>query len=160
MSISQLARQLLTQDIFRGLTPLQLTEIVRQADRVVFSPGETIIESDTEGDAAVVVVAGEAVRLDDDETTECIEVPIDPGSLLGEMAMLIDHVHTATVVARGQVRALRITRDTLERQMLDDPTLAEHFVARITDRLHAVADELRRIDAHLAATMGEPALAH
>ena len=35
MSISVLARQLISQEIFRGLSPLQLTEIVRQAERIV-----------------------------------------------------------------------------------------------------------------------------
>jgi hypothetical protein len=41
--------------------------------------------------------------------------------------------------------------------MLDDPDLATHFVDRITERLHRVADELRRIDYAFAEAEGVPA---
>jgi CRP-like cAMP-binding protein len=156
MSISVLARQLMLQEIFRGLNPLQLTEIVRQSERIVYSPGETIVEAGTAGDAAVLIVAGDAVRfLETGEPTAGLNAQaIGTGSLLGELAMLVEHEHGATVVAHTTVRALRITRAGLQAQMLDDPDLAGHFVDRITERLNRVADELRRIDHALAVADG------
>lgn len=158
MSISVLARQLMSQEIFRGLTPLQLTEIVRQAERIVYHPGDTIVEAGTSGDAAVLIVAGDAVRfLEDEPATGLNTQGIAAGSLLSELAMLVDHEHGATVVAHTTVRALRITRAGLHAQMLDDPDLAGHFVDRITERLHRVADELRRIDYAFAGAEGVPA---
>jgi CRP-like cAMP-binding protein len=159
MSISVLARQLMSQEIFRGLSPLQLTEIVRQADRIVYGPGDTIVRAGTAGDAAVLIVSGDAVRfLEDDEPSMGLNAqPIGTGSLLSELAMLVDHEHGTTVVAHTTVRALRITRAGLHAQMLDDPDLATHFVDRITERLHRVADELRRIDYAIAETEGVPA---
>jgi CRP-like cAMP-binding protein len=160
MSISVLARQLMLQEIFRGLSPLQLTEIVRQSDRIVYAPGETIVEAGSAGDAAVLIVAGDAVRfLEDEEPSAGLNAQaIGTGSLLSELAMLVEHVHGATVVAHTTVRALRITRAGLQAQMLDDPDLAGHFVDRITERLNRVADELRRIDhAFLADEIFAPA---
>ena len=158
MSISVLARQLMSQEIFRGLTPLQLTEIVRQAERIVYHPGDTIVEAGTTGDAAVLIVAGDAVRFLEEEPTAGLNTQgVAAGSLLSELAMLVDHEHGATVVAHTTVRALRITRTGLHAQMLDDPDLAGHFVDRITERLHRVADELRRIDYAFAGAEGVPA---
>jgi CRP-like cAMP-binding protein len=158
MSISVLARQLMSQEIFRGLSPLQLTEIVRQADRIVYRPGATIVEAGTPGDAAVLIVAGDAVRFLDGEPAAGLNAQaIGTGCLLSELAMLIEHEHGATVVAHTTVRALRITRTGLLAQMVDDPDLAGHFVDRITERLHRVADELRRIDHVLVANEGAPA---
>jgi CRP-like cAMP-binding protein len=112
MSISVLARQLMSQEIFRGLSPLQLTEIVRQADRIVYGPGDTIVEAGTAGDASVLIVSGDAVRfLEGDEPSMGLNAQaIGTGSLLSELAMLVDHEHGATVVAHTTVRALRITR--------------------------------------------------
>jgi len=158
MSISVLARQLVSQEIFRGLTPLQLTEIVRQSERIVYSPGETIVEAGESGDAAVLIVAGDAVRFLDGELAAGLNAQaIGTGSLLSELAMLVEHEHGATVVAHTTVRALRITREGLHSQMLDDPDLAGHFVDRITERLNRVADELRRIDYALIGTESVPA---
>lgn len=155
MSISVLARQLMSQEIFRGLSPLQLTEIVRQADRIVYRPGETIVEAGAAGDAAVLIVAGDAVRLHEAAPGEGPPAQgVGTGSLLGELAMLIEHEHGATVVAHTTVRALRITRVGLQAQMLDDPDLAGHFVDHITDRLNRVADELRHIDHAFASAEG------
>lgn len=157
MSISVLARQLISQEIFRGLSPLQLTEIVRQAERIVYRPGDTIVEAGETGDAAVLIVAGDAVRFDDGEPAGLNAQGIGAGSLLSELAMLIEHEHGVTVVAHTTVRALRITRAGLQAQMLDDPDLAGHFVDCITERLNRVADELRHIDYALTGAEGQPA---
>jgi len=153
MAINTLARQLMLQEIFRGLSPLQLTEIVRQAERVVYRPGQCIVEAGMPGDAAVVLVAGDAVRLPDSTMGAggLQAQSIGAGSILSELAMLVDHVHGATIVAHTTVRVLRITREALHAQMLEDPDLASHFVDRISQRLNRVADELRRIDHSLAA---------
>lgn len=157
MSISVLARQLISQEIFRGLSPLQLTEIVRQAERIVYRPGETIVEAGTAGEAAVLIVAGDAVHFDDGEPTTGLNAQgIGAGSLLSELAMLVEHEHGVTVVAHTTVRALRITRSGLQAQMLEDPDLAGHFVDRITERLNRVADELRHIDYALMGSEGVP----
>jgi len=158
MSISVLARQLMLQEIFRGLSPLQLTEIVRQAERIVYGPGDTIVKAGTIGDAAVMIVAGDAVRFLEDEAAVGLNAQaIGAGSLLSELAMLVEHEHGATVVAHTTVRALRITRSGLHAQMVEDAGLANHFVDRISERLHRVADELRRIDQQLAASESMPA---
>jgi CRP-like cAMP-binding protein len=152
MSISVLARQLMSQEIFRGLSPLQLTEIVRQSERVVYRPGQYIIEAGASADAAVVVIAGDALRFPDHASGQGAmqAEALTAGSLLSELAMLVDHVHGATVIAHTTVRALRIRREALQSQMRDDPNLADHFVERIAERLSRVATELRLIDHALA----------
>ena len=142
---------LLRLEIFQGLKPLQITEIARHAERLLYKPGQLLIEDGKAGDAAIIVVAGEAVRIKAPLAPAEHEEAIEPGALLGEMAMLIETEHSSTVVARSPVRALRISRDAMLAMMLDDPTLAEHLVAKIARRLHGIAAELRKIDVVLAA---------
>lgn len=148
MSISVLARQLMSQEIFRGLSPLQLTEIVRQAERVVYRPGQSIVKAGEQADAAVVVIAGDAVRFTEVAPGESAPqaYAVRVGSILGELAMLVEHEHGSTVVAHTTVRVLRITRQALQAQMQEDPALADHFVDRISARLRQIADELRALD--------------
>jgi CRP-like cAMP-binding protein len=149
MAIDALVKPFLRLPLFQGLKPLQLTEIVRRADRIVYRAGDTIIEEDKIGDAAIVIVSGEAVRLNGDNRDAPGE-PVPEGALVGELAMLVETVHSATVVARGPVKALRITREDMHAQMADDPRLAEHMIMRITARLTRLAGELRAIDQALA----------
>ena len=63
MAIDALVKPLLQLPLFRGLKPMQITEIVRRADRIVYRPGDVIIEEHAEADAAIVLVEGEAVRV-------------------------------------------------------------------------------------------------
>jgi CRP-like cAMP-binding protein len=148
MAIDALVRPFLRVPLFEGLRPLQITEIARRADRIVYRPGEVIIKEHQEGDAAVLIISGDAVRVAGPVSGPAEPVPV--GALVGEMAMLIETEHTSTVVARGTVRALRISRDELHAQMREDSSLADHFVRRISGRLSKISQELRRIDQTLA----------
>ena len=145
MAIDALAAPLLKIALFQGLRPLQITEIVRRAERIVFRPGQTIVEVGAEANAAYVLVNGEAVRTKGPDVGEQPEA-IMVGSLVGEMAMLVETEYSSTIVAQTAVRALRITRAAMYEQMADDAALAEHLVAKITARLKILAGELRAID--------------
>jgi CRP-like cAMP-binding protein len=149
MAIDALVAPLLRIALFQGLRPLQITEIARRAERIVFQPGQTIVEADQAADAAFVIVSGSAARTKGPDVGPQPEV-IVVGSLLGEMGMLVETEHSSTVVATTAVRALKITRAQMYEQMADDAALADHLVAKIADRLKGLAVELRRIDQCLA----------
>jgi CRP-like cAMP-binding protein len=149
MAIDALVKPFLLLPLFQGLKPLQLTEIVRRADRIIYRPGDMIIEEDQAGDAAIIIVSGEAVRITGQESGEAAE-PIAEGSMIGEMAMLVETVHSATIVARGTVKALRLRRAEMHELMSEDAQLAAHLTDKITARLQRLAQELRAVDQALA----------
>jgi len=137
------------QPLFEGLAPAQIREIAARAQRAIYQPGSVIIEENAEGDAAILIVSGEAARVSGPVLSARIE-PVAAGALLGEAAMLIETTHTSTVVARSQVRALHLSRDELRAQMLEDPSIAETLIHNIATRLMRIAEDLRRVDAALA----------
>lgn len=155
MAIDAFVKPLLKLEIFQGLKPLQITEIARRAYRVVYKPGDLILQENEDGDCAIVIVSGDAVRIAGPAMGDPAE-NIPAGSLLGEMAMLIETRHSSTIIARGPVRALRIMREEVHAQMAEDPDLADHFLRRITARLSNVLNELRAIDDTLAADVPLP----
>lgn len=145
-------------EIFRGLPEEHLTEIARSAERIVFRAGQPILTRHATGDAAYIIMGGDAVALDSDNPS-ALPKPLPEGTMLGELAMLIDHAYGVTVMARSNVRCLKLSRDIMLRHMAKQPELADHFVSRITSRLTRVAVEMRRIDQilALAADMQRPA---
>jgi CRP-like cAMP-binding protein len=148
MAIDPILQTLRKIELFRGLRPLQVSEIARRAERIVFKTGATMIESGQAGDAAILLVAGAALRTKSPDGSSVSEA-IPPGTLLGEMAMLVETDYSSTVVAHGTVKALRITRRDIYEQMERDPELADHLVATLSRRLTAVAAELRALDEKL-----------
>jgi CRP-like cAMP-binding protein len=152
MAMDDLMASLLQRlPIFAGLKALQLAEIVNGAERLRLWPGDHLTKAGQPGDGAYLIVSGPAHRLADPGRAATSE-PIMPGSLVGEMAMLVEHDYGSTVVARDRVFCLTLRRSARHAQMLEDATLAEHFHDRLTERLLDTAEELRRIDRALAPT--------
>ncbi len=147
MSIDALVAPLLRVRLFQGLDTDRLAVLARSAERVTYREAQTIAEAGQQGKASIVIVSGPAESfgaLPDDREF------VAPGSVIGEMAMFIEHVYGTSVIARGPVKALRFSRDTMHRLMMDDQVLAEFLVTKISSRLTSVAEELRRIDGGIA----------
>ena len=73
------------------------------------------------------------------------------GTLVGELAMLIETEHGSTVKASGAVNALKFSRQMMHELMQRYPGMAEHFTAKIRSRLERMAEALREIDEMLDA---------
>ncbi|MFA5957394.1 cyclic nucleotide-binding domain-containing protein [Hyphomicrobium sp.] len=148
MAIDALVKPLLALPLFRGLTPLQLTEIVRRAERIIYRPGDALITENQRSDAAIIIISGNCVRIDDNgDTSQKSRGEVVPeGALIAELAMLIELIHTTTIIAQGPVKALRLTRQRILELMESDPALAQHFSACIISRLKLLAKDLKAID--------------
>jgi CRP-like cAMP-binding protein len=140
MVVDALAAPLLRVELFNGLKPSQLSAVARAAERIVYRAGDAICRAGDEADAAILIVSGSAEWLDG--VAEEIEV----GSLIGEMAMFVEHTYGATILAKAQVRCLKLGRTAMQALLLSDPELAQHLTSKIAARLTRVAGELRAID--------------
>jgi CRP-like cAMP-binding protein len=146
MAIDALVKPFLSLPLFRGLKPLQLSEIVRRAERIVYRPGAIIAAEDQVSDAAILIVSGTCIRRTEDGKQTREEL-LPEGSMVAELAMLVEMVHAATFVAKDQVRALRLTREKMHEVMKEDPSLATHFSSHILKRLQLLAEDLSVVDA-------------
>ena len=166
MALDIVVQSLLGVELFAGLKPLQVAELARRSDRIVFKAGDAIITEGAPADAAVLVVKGNAIRTAGPSLKS--PEPVANGSLLCEIAMLIETEYTSTVVARDMTRAIRISREALLEQIGADPSLADHLSHKLASRLAAVTHQLRELDemfAHaeqglLPATPRNHAVAH
>jgi CRP-like cAMP-binding protein len=154
MVVDPLVAPLLRVELFQGLKSAKLTQISRAAERVVFRPGDVITQADKPGDAAYLIVSG-AAEWQSSTAGSAQSEAIEIGSLIGEMAMLVEHVYGSTIIAKTQVRCLALPRAAMHALMLEDPGLAQHLVGKISKRLSDVAENLRAIDHEF----DEPALA-
>lgn len=148
MAIDALVKPLLAQPLFRGLSPFQLTEIVRCAERIIYRSGDALVVERQLSDAAIVVISGTCLRIDDngDPAQRSRGEVVPEGSIIAELAMLVEIEHTTTIIAQGPVKALRLPRQKVIALMHEDPSLAEHFSACITSRLKLLANDLKAID--------------
>jgi CRP-like cAMP-binding protein len=92
--------RLRTIDLFSGCRAGELTRIAQLLDEVEIPAGEVIMREGRPGWEAMVVQEGTASVSVGGRPVD----PAGPGALLGEVALIGDHLRTATVVAQTPMR--------------------------------------------------------
>jgi hypothetical protein len=115
--------------VFSSLPPELLQPILDAGVERVYEAGEAIMRAGEPGEGMALVVEGDAM----------IErggrrVPVEPGELVGEIAVLDGGPRTATVVAEGRVRVLEIARGELMRVLAANPKAATALIAVLASR--------------------------
>ena len=89
---------------FQDFTEAELKQVLVAATWERFPAGEFLVKESSKEVALYVLASGEvAVELDD-----CMVCTLTKGDCVGELAYISDDTHTATVVARNNVSAIKI----------------------------------------------------
>lgn len=142
MKLDDIVELLLGVPLFSGLSNKQLAWVALSGEPVIFVDNQEIITDDEPGDAAYLILSGEAKRsggscLDEDAPA------FGAGTFIGEMAMLVETDYSSTVEAIGSVRALKFRREVIRTLMEREPVLAEHFSEKVTDRFLSFVGALK-----------------
>ena len=102
--------------LFQGLSHQALELLRAHAQEVTFLAGDIIIGEGEHGDALYIIEHGEAIAYQQDEQgREKILGTLAADDFFGEMALLGDHVRTASVKAKTAVTSLRLRRSDVMR---------------------------------------------
>ena len=127
-----------TKGLFAELGSTDIEALLDMSEPVSFSAGEAIFETGDEGDAMYVILGGET-QVDVGGRFHVLRA----GDFFGEMALLAPAKRMATVRARDEVRALRISADRF-REFTERPGVALSMMKVLVLRLREVE---QRIDA-------------
>lgn len=135
--------------MFAGMTADELEAIANAGEKRFFVAGEELITQGEKGDTAFLILTGKAscTRIDKGQT---LSDDLWPGTLAGELAMLVDTVHGVTVTANERLRALALPRAAVRAVMEARPRIAKQIAEKLLARLHNLAAELREVDNKLA----------
>jgi CRP-like cAMP-binding protein len=132
--------------IFQGLSLSQLTRIAKYGREVPFQAGAAVLQAGETGSTSYLILDGFVVP-QAQSPTDAANGVLGHGTFLGEMAMLVETMFTITVIARWDVRALALSRDTMYMVMEKDPGIAHHFAGKLVARLKILANDIRRTEA-------------
>jgi CRP/FNR family cyclic AMP-dependent transcriptional regulator len=135
--------------VLEGLSREQLNAIADKGKKTFFAEGRHIIKAGTKGETTYLILTGLATTEPDGVSATEPDL-LEPGTLVGELAMLVETTHSMTVKAKVRVRALAITRSDLYELMESDPAIAHHFSQKLLGRLMDLANDLRQMDARFA----------
>jgi len=135
--------------LFNGLTADQLEAIAAAGQKKYFEAQENLIQLGEKGDTAFLILTGKAGCARNEKGEEFVK-DLWPGTLVGELGMLVETVHTVTVTANERLRALAFPRDAFRSVMEANPEIAKHIAEKLLVRLHGLAAQLREVDDKLA----------
>ena len=134
---------LTTIPLLSMLSSLQLNAVADVCERCAYAPGEEIVVAGVQADAAYYLMDGQVDCLTVGPDGSKIATPIPPGAVLLELAMIVELDVSATCVARGAAKVLKIARKPMHDLMQDDIALTDKIIEALTLRLKDMADTMR-----------------
>ena len=137
-----------TAEILRGLPYFAdlssdiIESVCELSDQINLEPGDVIIEEGSESEEMYVVAEGELVVTKLSGGKEVELARINPGEVVGEIALLDEAPRTATVAASAKTLAIKIPVSAFE-ALLGDPRVVRRMFRTVTSRLRGIEDTLR-----------------
>jgi signal transduction histidine kinase len=129
--------------MFQGLDEAELDELTHSAKTKNLDAGEDLIVEGSNSDALYVVLEG---NFDVTRLTQGVQLPlgnVDPGEVVGEMAMLERAPRNATVTAVVPSQVVEVPGAAIEK-LLNNPAAALAMVRTVTGRLRSTELALRQ----------------
>ena len=143
MSLEEEVKLLRNIPLFANIEPSKLKLLAFTSERLVFKTGEVLFEQGDPGDAAYIVVEGEAEILVKTPTGPMVVATLEHNAIVGEIAILCDVPRTATVRAASELVALKISKDVFFRLVMDFPQMAVEIMRELAHRLESTTEQLR-----------------
>jgi CRP-like cAMP-binding protein len=136
--------------LFAQVAPAKLKLLAFTSDRVTYAAGQALFHQGDPGDAAYVVLSGDADVLIGTASGEQKIASVEPNSIVGEIAILCDVARTATVRAATALEALRIRKEHFVELLAENPGMALEIMRVLADRLSRTTGELMQAKSELA----------
>lgn len=137
--------------LFAGIEPAKLKLLAFTSEVVTYRAGQVLFRKGDAGDAAYVIIRGDA---EVSVVTEAGEFPVaqlHDGDFLGEIAILCDTPRTATVTASSELKTLRIRKEPFFELLKQFPEMAVEMTRLLADRLTRTTAELVEAQRQLSA---------
>ncbi|WAP70688.1 cyclic nucleotide-binding domain-containing protein [Jiella pelagia] len=130
--------------LFAGIEPSRLKLIAYTAETVMYREGQVLCRQGEQGDAAFVLMEGEADVSIAAETGDFVVARLKTGDVVGEISILCDVPRTATVTAKTRVSALRVRKEAFLQLVRQFPEVAAEVMRGLAERLSHTNAELVR----------------
>ena len=127
----EIAEHLAALPIFSGCSKRELRHLAGLSRQHQLEAGQPLFEQGQPASAAYVVVAGRVeVRRDGQPVAQ-----LGPGQVVGELGLLLQRAHSATVTATTPVEVVALPQSALREAVEEVPGLAWNLLQAIADRL-------------------------
>ena len=122
--------------LFAALTPTQSASIADAIVKKRFKRAEVVVEQGKKSDALYIILTGRArVMSTDSRGREVILATLQPGDYIGEMSLIDDEPHSATVRTEIQTDVLVLDREAFSRCLPENASMSYNIMRGLVQRL-------------------------
>lgn len=130
---------------FDALSAEALRTLAISAERRQYAIDSALFRVDEPADCGFVLVSGRVELAIEKDGTRTVLETLGAGSLLGEVALMVDNRRTASAVAVLPTVAMRITRSAFLRTLEGYPDSARQLRQALSQRLDTTLRDLDRV---------------
>lgn len=122
--------------LFSALTASQSASIADAIVKKRFKRAEVVVEQGKKSDALYIILTGRArVMSTDNRGREVILATLQPGDYIGEMSLIDDEPHSATVRTEVQTDVLMLGREAFSRCLPEHSSMSYNILRGLVARL-------------------------
>lgn len=132
--------------LFSDLNPLQASMVADSVIKHRFKRGEALVSQGEKSGYLAIILSGRArVLATDSKGREVILAHLEAGAYVGEMSLIDDQPHSASVVAETQTDALILGREAFMRCLADSVPMAQTIMKGLVKRLRNADEKIETL---------------
>lgn len=143
MSLNEEVELLRAIPLFAKIEPAKLKLLAFTSERLTYEADQVLFNQGDMGDAAYIVMDGEAAVLINTPQGRIQVARFKRGDIVGEIAILCDVPRTATVQAVGNLTTLRVSKELFFRLVTEFPQMAIEIMRELAHRVERMNIQLR-----------------
>lgn len=128
--------------LFAQIDPSKLKLLAFTSERIAFEAEQVLFRQGDEGDAAYVIMEGEADVIIDTPAGEIVLATVGRNDFVGEIAILCDVPRTATIRAKSTLDTLKVSKEHFIRLISEFPEMGIEVMRELADRLVKTSADL------------------
>ena len=143
MSMQEEVELLKNIPLFAKIDPSKLKLLAFASARLTYAVDDILFDQGDTGDAAYIIIGGEAEVLVATPGGPLVVATLKQNEIVGEIAILCNVPRTATVRAKTQLTALRVTKDLFFSLVVEFPEIAVEIMRELGHRRDRTTKQLQ-----------------
>lgn len=131
--------------MFAKMETSKLKLLAFASEMVSFEDGDVVMNSGDNADVAYVIMQGSVDIITETDTGPVVTSTLSDNQLIGELGLLNNTPRIATLIANGELKAMKITSEMFLRMLRENSEVSLDVIRMLSDKLaksHALVETL------------------
>jgi CRP/FNR family cyclic AMP-dependent transcriptional regulator len=137
--------------MFAKMETSKLKLLAFASEIVSFDSGDIVMNIGDSADVAYVIMQGAVDIITETDAGPVVTVTLSENQLIGELGLLNNTPRIATLIANGDLKAMKITDEMFFRMLRESPELSLDVIRMLSDKLtksHTLVEKMQRQISH------------